>query len=62
AQAVRAQKREADIAAIEEKIESAGLTDQFAMQLHKVRENGSDQALKDLRDEVDMLAALKLMK
>ena len=36
--------------------------DQYAMQLHKVSESDSAQALKDLKDEIDMLAALKLMK
>ncbi len=62
AKAAWKQKREEDLAAIEAKIEAAGLMDQFAMQLHKVREGDSDQALKDLKDEIDMLAALKLMK
>ena len=61
AQLIWTQKREDELAAIEEKLNSTGLMDKFASQLQKVR-NGSAQDLKDLRDEVDMLVALKSLK
>ena len=62
AQAINAQKRKEELAAIEAKIKSTGLTDQFTMQLRLARESNSYQAIKDLRDEIDMLVALKLVK
>ena len=62
AKIIWAQKLEKEIAETEEKLKSAGILDMYASKLNAIRNSGDKQALRDLRDESDMLAALKFLK
>ena len=62
AKATWLQKLEEDINATETKLESVGLLGQYAERLNAIRNSGDRQAFNDLRDETDMIVALKLVK
>ncbi|MBQ7649911.1 MAG: hypothetical protein IJS15_03075 [Victivallales bacterium] len=56
------QKLENEIAETEAKLKSSGILDLYAIRLNTIRNSGDRQALQDLRDETDMLAAIRLLK